>query len=256
MLSLVLVAIAACLVAIGGGPLLQQPVLSASDLTRSFFWMNVALAAFNLLPAYPLDGGRVLRAVLSRTMSVEAAGRRAVAISQVFSIALMLAGIWNSWLLLGGVFLFVGVQMEDRNLTFQAVLESVRLEDVMLTDFSTLSPADTLQDALGKALHTLQDDFPVVRGADMVGTISRQGIARALRANGNGYVQSIMNRAYEVAHRNEPLAAVFRKITGQQLVPVVEDDRLVGIVTFQNLMRSMALLAESQRLKRVNNQDE
>lgn len=250
LLSIALASIAACLVGIAGGHLLQQPLLSASDLLRSFFWINASLAVFNLLPAYPLDGGRILRAVMSRTMPAETASRRSVAIAQGLSIALMLCGFWSSWLLLGGVFLFIGVQLEEHNLMFQAVLDTVRLEDVMLTEFSVLSPADTLQDALGKALHTLQDDFPVVRGADMVGTISRQSITRALRSDGNGYVQSEMNRVYDVAQRHESLANVFRKITGQQLIPVVEEERLVGIVTFQNLMRSMALLAESRRLKR------
>lgn len=250
LLSIVLASIAACLVGIAGGHLLQQPMLSASDLLRSFFWINASLAVFNLLPAYPLDGGRMLRALLSRSMPAEVANRRSVAIAQGLSIALMLCGFWSSWLLLGGVFLFLGVQLEEHNLVFQAVLDTVRLEDVMLTEFSVLSPADTLQDALSKALHTLQDDFPVVRGADMVGTISRQSITRALRSDGNGYVQSAMNRVYDVAQRHESLANVFRKITGQQLIPVVEEERLVGIVTFQNLMRSMALLAESRRLKR------
>ncbi|HZU22732.1 MAG TPA: site-2 protease family protein [Terriglobales bacterium] len=250
LLSLVLAAIAACLVAIAGSSLLQQPVFSASDLLRSFFWINAAVAAFNLLPAYPLDGGRILRALLSCKLPEEVASRRSVAVSQAFSMALMLAGFWSAWLLLGGVFLFIGAQLEEHNLMFQAVLDTVRLEDVMLTEFAVLSPADTLQDALTKALHTLQDDFPVVRGADMVGTISRQSITRALRSHGNGYVQSAMNRVYEVAQRHESLANVFRKITGQQLIPVVDEERLVGIVTFQNLMRSMALLAESRRLKR------
>lgn len=248
--SLALAAIAACLVGIEGGNLVQQPLLSATDLLRSFFVINAALAAFNLLPAYPLDGGRILRALMTRTLPAEVASRRSVAVAQGISIALMLCGFWSSWPLLGGVFLFIAVQLEEHNLMFQAVLETVRLEDVMLTEFAVLSPADTLQDALSKALHTLQDDFPVVRGADMVGTISRQSITRALRSNGNGYVQSAMNRVYDVAQRHESLGNVFRKITGQQLIPVVEEERLVGIVTFQNLMRSMTLLAESRRLKR------
>ncbi|MBV8207856.1 MAG: CBS domain-containing protein [Acidobacteria bacterium] len=248
--SAMLSAIAACLVAVEGGRLLQRPLVASADLLRSFFWINAALAVFNLLPAYPLDGGRILRAVFLRFMPAEVAGTRAVAIAQGFSIALMLGGFWSSWMLLGGVFLFVAVQFEEQNLMFQAVLETVRLEEVMLTEFSVLSPADTLQDALTKALHTLQDDFPVVRGADMVGTISRHSITRALRSNGNGYVQSVMNKVYQAANRQESLGNVFRRITGNQLIPVVEDDRLVGIVTFQNIMRSMALLAESRRLRR------
>lgn len=248
--SAAIASVAGCVVEIEGGHVLQGPMFGANDLLRSFFWINAAIAGFNLVPAYPLDGGRILRALLLRRMTVEKAAKRSLALAQGCSIALMLGGFWSSWLLLGGVFLFAAIQVEDRNLIFQAVLESVRLEDVMLTEFSTLSPADTLLDALNKAVHTLQDDFPVVRGADMVGTVSRQSIARALRAHGNGYVQSVMTRGYDIAHRGESLANVFRKITGQQLIPVVDGERLVGIVTFQNLMRSMALLAESKRIKR------
>ena len=131
-------------------------------------------------------------------------------------------------------------------------LRGVRMEDVMLTGFSTLSPADTLEDALHKAVHTLQDDFPVVRGSDMVGIISKQRIVDALRSDGNGYVQSVMNRIFEVASRQESLASAFRKLTARNLsiIPVVEDQHLVGIVTLQNLMHSMALLAESRKLRR------
>src|SRR5258707_6987641 len=104
-------------------------------------------------------------------------------------------------MMLVGFFLFVSVQLEERSVMFQWVLENIRLEDIMLTDFATLSPADTLEDALTKAVHCLQDDFPVVRGSDMVGVISRQSILKALRSEGNGYVQSAMNKVYEVAHR-------------------------------------------------------
>jgi predicted transcriptional regulator len=122
----------------------------------------------------------------------------------------------------------------------------------MLTGFSTLSPADTLEDALHKAVHTLQDDFPVVRGSDMVGVISKQGIVEALRQGGNGYVQSAMIRAFEIAQRTDSLASAFRKLgsRGLNMIPVVEQQRLVGIVTMQNLMHSMTLLAETKRLKR------
>jgi CBS domain-containing protein len=135
---------------------------------------------------------------------------------------------------------------------FQSVLQSVRLEEVMLTDFATLSPADTLEDALEKAVHSLQDDFPVVRGSDMVGVISKQAILKALRAEGNGYVQAVMNRIFDVAVKQESLASAFRKLSARNLsiIPVVDEQHLIGIVTLQNLMHSMALLAESRKLRR------
>jgi Zn-dependent protease/CBS domain-containing protein len=230
----------------------SRPFVDPGNLPRTLFWSNVFLGAFNLLPAYPMDGGRVLRAYLSERMEYVRATRIAVTVGQGFAMLLIFAGVWNQWLMLIGFFLFVGAQLEDRSVVFQSVLESVRMEDVMLTGFSTLSPADTLEDALHKAVHTLQDDFPVVRGMDMVGVISKQRIVEALRRGGNGYVQAAMVRAFDIAQRSDSLASAFRKlgVRGLNMIPVVDQQRLVGIVTMQNLMHSMALLAETRRLRR------
>jgi Zn-dependent protease/CBS domain-containing protein len=230
------------------------PFMQSGNLPRSLVWANLYLAGFNLLPAYPMDGGKVLRALFSRRMDPVHATRRAVSIGQAFATLFILVGMLlpNYWLTLVGLFLFIASQMEERSVVFQSVLEKVHLEDIMLTDFATLSPADTLEDALDKAVHSLQDDFPVIRGSDMVGVISRQKILEALRVEGNGYVQAVMNRIFEVAQKGESLASAFRKLTARNLsiIPVVEDQRLVGIVTLQNLMHSMALLAESRKLRK------
>ncbi len=230
------------------------PLIHSGNLPRSFVWVNLFLAAFNLLPAYPADAGRIVRALLARRMDVVRATRRAVSITQGFAMALILAGIFNTWLMILGFFLFVAAQIEDRSAVFHSVLRQVRLDEVMLTGFSTLSPADTLEDALQKSVHTLQDDFPVVRGNDMVGVVSRQKIVDALRSNGNGYVQSVMNRVFSVAQSTDTLASAFRKLTSQgvTVLPVVNAGRLVGIITLQNLMHSMALLAETKRLRQQN----
>ena len=229
------------------------PFLFARNLPRSLVWANLYLAALNLLPAYPLDGGRILRAIFMRHMDSATATQRAVSISTAVAMVLILAGLFsNPWLTLVGVIIFSAAQLEERAIVFQSVLDNVRLEEVMLTDFLTLSPADTLEDALDKAVHSLQDDFPVVRGSDMVGVISKQKILDALRMEGNGYVQAVMNKIFEVSARQESLGSAFRKLTGRNssIIPVVEDQRLVGIVTLQNLMHSMALLAESRKLRK------
>jgi Zn-dependent protease/CBS domain-containing protein len=251
------------LAAMPGFSLTASPLLDSSALLRSIVWANLYLGLFNLLPAYPMDGGRVLRAFFSRRVDMVRATHRAVRIGHVFSILMIMVGMllsmhaesrWNGyWLMMIGFFLFAGAQLEERSAVFQSVLQSVRLEEVMLTDFATLSPADTLEDALEKAVHTLQDDFPVVRGSDMVGVVSRQKILEALRAEGNGYVQAVMNRIFEVAARQESLASAFRKLSANNLsiIPVVDEQHLVGIVTLQNLMHSMSLLAESRKLRRA-----
>jgi Zn-dependent protease/CBS domain-containing protein len=235
----------------------SSPLVSSENLLRSFVWINFALFALNLMPAYPLDGGRILRAQLARRTDAVRATRQAVSLGQMFAIALVLPGIivpdmWNRWLMLVGLVLFLAAQLEQRAVLMQSVLENLRLEDVMLTDFAVLSPADTLEDALKKAVHTLQDDFPVIRSGDLVGVVSRQRIVDELRGEGNGYVQSAMDRAFQIAQKGESLASALRKLTAQRLtlIPVVDEGRLVGIITFQNLMHSMRLLAESRRLKR------
>jgi len=243
--------------------LFSKPYIYSFNLPRSFVWCNVGLALLNLIPGYPLDGGRVLRAFFARSTDLIHATRRAVSIGQTVAFVLMLSGMLqyfesgstsSTWVTMIGFFLFLAAQLEERSAVFQSVLETVHLQDIMLTDFATLSPADTLEDALEKAVHTLQDDFPVVRGGDMVGIISRRKILEALRAEGNGYVQSAMNRFFEAADKKESLASAFRKLSARNLslIPVVEEQRLIGIVTLQNLMHSMALLAESRKLRRQN----
>src|SRR3984957_10970165 len=187
---------------IPGIQLWKWPFLQAANLPRSLVWANLYLAIFNLMPAYPLDGGRILRAFLTRTLDASSATRRAVSISNAIAMVLMLAGLFSdNWLTMVGVIVFSAAQLEERALVFQSVLDNVRLEEVMLTDFATLSPADTLEDALEKAVHSLQDDFPVVRGSDMVGVISKQRILDALRAEGNGYVQAVINKIFKVSRR-------------------------------------------------------
>src|ERR1700686_3208603 len=247
-------AVLVLMAAIPGFSVTTRPLLHLSALYRSIVWINLYLGLFNLLPAYPMDGGRVLRAVFSRHMDMVHATQRAIRIGNIFSILFMMVGmlLGNWWLVMIGFFLFVGAQLEERSAVFQSVLQNVRLEEVMLTDFATLSPADTLEDALEKAVHTLQDDFPVVRGSDMVGVVWKQKLLEALRADGNGYVQAGMNRIFEVAARQESLAAAFRKLSARNLsiIPVVDEQQLVGIVTLQNLMHSMSLLAENRKLRR------
>ena len=183
------------------------PLVTPLNLVTSFFWINACLFAVNLLPAFPLDGGRILRAVLARRMEFRLATRRAVSLGQIFAGLFMLAGaaLNIQWLMLVGFFIFIAAQMEERTVMFQSVVDAVQMEDIMLTEFSILSPADTLEDALNKAVHCLQDDFPVVSGGDLVGVITRQTIVDRLRAEGNGYVQGAMSKAFEIASRTESL---------------------------------------------------
>jgi CBS domain-containing protein len=132
------------------------------------------------------------------------------------------------------------------------------MRDVMLTNFSTLSASDTLEEALQRSVHTLQDVFPVVRGANLVGAVSRQGIIEALQAEGNGYIQGVMTRSFQTAQPDDSLVKTLRRIMagqGAQLVPILDGDRIVGIITPQNLAHSMGLLNARRRMRQNEHED-
>lgn len=237
-----------------GVNLLERPWITPAHLIRSIVWMNVFLGLLNILPAYPLDGGRVLRGGFDKTRGRTQGARAAAGLGQILALVAIVAGVFtmNMWLLMAGFFILIGAQLEDQGVLFQNVVDTVHMADVMLTDFSMLAPSDTLEDALFKSIHSLQDDFPVVRGDSLVGIISRQSILDALRSEGNGYVQAVMSRSFHVAQPEDSLGTTISRFGGRglSLVPVTKDERIVGIVTLQNLMHSMSLLSESRKLRR------
>ena len=240
--------------------LFEQPLVTSVHLLRSMIWIQVFLGALHLLPAYPLDCGRLIRGNFARDHGIALAGRAASGLGQVIALVLMLSymPLRDPWLALAGFFIMIGAQIEDQGVFFQSVVDTVRMREVMLTDFATLSPSDTLADALVRCVHSLQEDFPVVRGPNLVGIVSRQRILDALRNDGNGYIQSVMSRAFQVARPEDTLGTTIRRLTAGQglaLIPITESGKVVGIVSVQNLMSSMSLLAEQRRLARQDTED-
>jgi len=235
-----------------GIPLFVKPWVTPLHLLRSAVCINLLLAAIHLLPAYPLDMGRILRRAVSGPQAPAPQFSIPRVLTQTIPILLFVFGAIYQipWMLVAGFFIPIGAHLDDQGMLFQSVVDTVRMGDIMLTDFSALSPSDTFEDALEKAVHSLQDDFPVVRGRNLVGVVSKQHILDALHSEGNGYIQGIMLRAFHVAQTGDSLGSAFRRITGGRglsLVPVIEGERIVGIVTLQNLMHSMGLLSEGRR---------
>lgn len=234
--------------------LFERPWFSATHLLRAAVWTNLLLAAINLLPAAPLDGGRIFRGEFARNHGLLKGTRAAAGLGQIIGVLLAIAGCMlpNVWLIMIGGFVFVGAHMDDSNLLLNSEIDPVRMRDVMLTNFSMLSASDTLEEALQQSVHTLQDVFPVVRGANLVGAVSRQGIVEALQSDGNGYVQGVMTRSFQIAQLDDSLVKTLRRIMGgqgAQLVPILDGNRIVGIITPQNLAHSMNLLNARRRLR-------
>jgi len=260
--------------------LIARPWITTSHLLRAMVWLNLLLGAINLLPAFPLDGGRLFRRTLPAGGATDGNGEpratgpdagpatglsaglgagfrwgMGAGLGQWIAIALVVAGLLlgNLWLTIMGGFVLIAAHMETKGMLAQTDADSVLMRDVMLTQFSTLSASDTLEDALQRAVHSLQDVFPVVRGGNLVGAVSRQNIMEALATGGNSYVQGVMTRSFQTALPDDSLVHTLGRITGAQgaqLVPVMQGERIVGIVTPQNLSQSMGLLSQSRRIHR------
>ena len=202
----------------------------------------------NLLPAWPLDGGRV-----SKTASGGAFGVQRLR-SPGIGLALIAVGLVlvNFWLITAGLTLLLFAQMEREGVAARTGSDTVKVRDVMLTEYSLLSASATLEDAVEQSRHTLQDVFPVVRGGNMVGAISRAEVMHALGTRGNGYVQGLMSKVFQTAAPGDSLVATLARATARgaaaaegdatssQLIPVVEGERIVGILTAHHLHRSMS----------------
>jgi len=239
-----------------GIALWEQPWIGVGHLLRALVWSNALLGVLHLLPAVPLDGGRVLRAEIAKRRGMAVAAKTAAGLSRLVALPLVFGGLAMRapWMTAAGAFLLLAGSLDRQTVLVENEIDSIRMRDVMLEDFNTLSGADTLEEALNRALHATQDVFPVVRSGSLVGAVSRQGIVEALESGGNGYVQGMMTRGLTTAGPDDPVMTTLRKMVGQggaQLVPVVEGDRVVGIVTPGNLSHSTRLLARQRRLKKV-----
>jgi len=262
-------------IVLAGAPginVIDRPWIAPTHLLRALVWLNLLLGAVNLLPASPLDGGYVFRNAFTAPipegkerrmanrfgagLGAKLSSSRSTTLAQLVAIALVVAGILmnNLWLVFMGPLVLLAAHMESQSLLIQSDVDTVRMRDVMLTQFSTLSASDTLEDALQRAVHTLQDVFPVVRGGNLVGAVSRQSIVDSLATHGNSYVQGVMTRRFQTALPDDSLVKTLRRIMGEQgaqLVPVMDGERIVGIVTPQNLSQSMGLLNQSRRVRKV-----
>ena len=240
----------------GNFALMAAPLVSPIALMRSLVWLQALLGLLHLLPAYPMDMGRLLRTRFKLARETTLTSRLLNGLGQGIALGAIFTGfaLHDPILPVVGFFIFIGAQVEDQGVFYQSVVDTVCMKEVMLTDFATLSPSDTLSDALHRCVHSLQEDFPVVRGTQLVGIINRQRIMETLRDEGNGYIQAAMSRTFQVARPEDTLGAIIRRITaghGLTLIPVAEGDRIVGMVSVQNLMTSMSLLAEQRKIDRM-----
>lgn len=207
--------------------------------------VNVFLVLFNLLPAFPMDGGRVLRAVLAMRLNHARATRIAARIGQGMAVVFALAALfYNPLLLLIAFFVWTGAAHEARVAEMKHSLGGVPVRDAMLTQFETLRPGDQIDRAVELVLRGWQQDFPVMDGDRVVGVLTRDGLLTALRAHGSHtLVGDVMREDFLQVEEAELLEnAVFeRKAPEFSIVPVMRGHRVVGLLTMDNLGEFLAI---------------
>ena len=199
---------------------------------------NVFLAGFNLLPAFPMDGGRALRALLATRMEYTRATQRAAMIGQGMAILFGFIGLQgNPILIFIALFVWIGAGQEASVVQMKSALAGIPLRRAMLTHFRTLTPTSTLGDAVDFLLTGSQQDFPVVANGRIEGMLTRSDLVKALsRSERTAPVADTM-RECPTAEASEMLETVLGRLQGRacHTIPVLERGALVGLVTMDNV---------------------
>jgi len=213
-------------------------VVGGSFLTK-LMWVNVSLAAFNLLPAFPMDGGRVVRAALALKMDYVRATEIAARLGQGMALLFGVLGLFhNPMLLLIALFVWMGAQQESTMVGLKKALSGVPIGSAMVTDFRVLSPSDRMSSAAELITAGFQHDFPVVDGKRLVGVLTRSDVVRSLSADGpEASVANAMHRQFVTAQPTDMLESVLTRIqdVGAAPIVVVRDDTVVGIMTAETI---------------------
>lgn len=235
---LVVVLLAAALV-IGRRPTIPQSGIFQMPVLEFLIWINAWLAVFNLLPAFPMDGGRVLRALLAMRMDYVRATRIAAYTGQATALLFGFVGLFaGPVLILIALFVWMGAAGEASMVRMKSAMGGVPISRAMVTQFKTLPPHASLSDAIEGLLAGFQQDFPVVHEGELIGLLTRSELVKAVRRKGDqARVEDVMETKFEIADPSEMMETVFErlKICRCRSLPVLREGRLVGIVTMDNL---------------------
>ena len=219
-------------------PLNELTVSSGSFLER-LMAVNISLVLFNLIPAFPMDGGRVLRALLAMRMDYVRATQTAANVGQGMALLFGLVGLFgNPTLLFIAFFVWIGASQEASMAQMKNAISGIPVGRAMLTDYQFLSPRDPLSRMAQMILAGSQHDFPVVDNDRIVGIVTRNDFLAALTQHGqNVAVSSVMRGNLPEVDSYEMVENALTRIqeSGVPALPVTHAGQLVGIVTAENI---------------------
>lgn len=229
-------------VTIGIGDLLEP---SDANIWQRLAFANLLPAALNLMPAFPMDGGRLLRALLSMVRPEEEATRVAAWMGRMLAISMGLYGLVFSELLLVffAFFVWLGATQETAASLGRTLTNGIPVRAAMITQFHKLGHSDTVREAANLLLSTAQQDFPIMHGDQVIGVLDRNSMLRALAQEGpEAYVAAAMERDFIALEPDADLAEMLPLLARAGRCALVMDGaRMVGMLTSENLSEFLLL---------------
>ena len=234
--------------------MLMNPTrLGWADTLPYLIFTNLGLAVFNLLPAFPMDGGRVLRSLLATVMPHTRATAVAVSIGQGLAWLLGLVGLLTSnlvWILVA-IFVYSGASQEGRLLQLKNALQGLRVRQAFSRHTQILSPGEPISHAADLTLESFQSDFAVCDGERIVGLLTHTDVIRALKQRQpETPVREVMQTEFPTAGLNDELFEIQRQMTEASLdaLPVIEKGYFLGLLTRRDLTEVYQLLSVNPEL--------
>ncbi|WP_347925569.1 site-2 protease family protein [Pontimicrobium sp. SW4] len=210
--------------------------LTLQNFLLYLFIVNVGLVIFNIIPAFPMDGGRILRALLAMKIDRVRATQIASSIGQVFALAFLLIGLlYNPFLIFIALFIFLGAYGENQMVLHLSLLKGHTVEDAMMTNITVFKPEDSIDIVVDKIISGTENNFVVVKDLTIVGLLYHKDIID--NSNKNIFVKDIMDTNFKELDVNDDLKEVYTLIQSKRksFFPVLENEKLVGAIDSINL---------------------
>ncbi len=226
---------------------MQALTLTTGPFLERIMAVNLFLIAFNMIPAFPMDGGRVLRAALATRMEYGRATQIAATIGQGIAVLFGFIGFfYNPILLFIAFFVWIGAAQEANMAQLKSAISGTPVQQVMVTDFRTLQPSDSLQRAVELTLTGSQKDFPVMSDGGVEGVMTQTDLLKALsEPDRHPTIKSAIQEKFMTVDSLEMLESAFAKLKNCNChtLPVMRDGELVGLLTMDNVGEYMRIQA-------------
>ncbi|MBU4077229.1 MAG: CBS domain-containing protein [Euryarchaeota archaeon] len=231
--------------------IIKQELLFPDNSYLRLVWLigyiNIVLGIFNLLPIFPMDGGRVLRAWLAGRMSYIKATRAAAGIGKMLAIVMGIFGVFSGfiWLTLIAFFIYIGASEEEKSTEVSVILEGVKVKDIMSKEVQTVNPETTVEELVDMMFKYKHMGYPVMDGSNLKGIVTFTDVQKIPKEDRkNVFVSQIMTKDLITAREDDEAIMILKLLTKNSVgrILVKNDEKMIGIVSRTDVLRAVQLL--------------